>query len=124
MTTGPDYATPEMQVRLIIADLSTDTAQIFDDAQITGFLTLEGDVVKLAAATALDTIASNEALVGKVLKTQDQSTDGAKVADALRKHAAELRHQVAESDTAADEGYFEIVDFDPYPARPELTEGG
>lgn len=118
MTSTPDYTTPLMQVRLLIADLVT-TSQVLTDEQITGYLGLEGEVVKLAAADALDAIASSEALVSKVIKSQDLSTDGPKTAEALRKHAASLREQVDED----DEGYFDIVDFDPYPSPPELAEG-
>jgi hypothetical protein len=80
------------------------------------FLDLEGGNVKLAAAQAIDTNADNEALASKVLRTQDLSTDGAKVADALRKRAAALREQVL----AEDDGYFDIVDLGPS-CGPELT---
>jgi hypothetical protein len=62
------------------------------------FLALEGDVVKLAAAQAIDVNADDEALTSKVIRTQDLTTDGAKLADSMRKHAAALREQ------AADEG--------------------
>lgn len=96
------------QVRLLIAD-TDNSALIFWDDQLEAFLTLEGGSVKLAAAQALDTIASNEALVSKVISTQDASTDGAKVAETLRKHAANLRGQVAAADEAAG-FFFDVVD--------------
>jgi len=107
-----DYTTDAGRVRLLINDVD-ETNKVFTDAEITAFLALEGGVVKLAAAQALDTIADNEALASKVIKTQDLSTDGAKVAESLRKRAATLRQQAVDDDEL--EGFFEIIDFDPDP---------
>lgn len=94
------------QVRLLINDV--DSAHpVFSDAEIAAFLDLAAGVVLLAAAQALDTIADNEALTSKVLKTQDLQTDGAKVADSLRARARALRDQHA--DSVDDDGFFDIV---------------
>lgn len=112
-----DPSTPAGMVRLLLNDVDDPPNQVFTDGDITAFLTLEGDNVKLAAATAIDTNASNEALASKVLRTQDLQTDGAKLADALRAHARALRDQVA----ADDDGWFEIVEY-PSAYPPELTE--
>lgn len=79
------------------AIVTTCQYTILSDDQITSFLTLEGNDVRLAAAQALDTIAVNEALVQKVIKIMDLSTDGAKTAQALRDRAKSLREQVAGS---------------------------
>ena len=68
-------------------------------------LDLEGGIVKLGAAGSLDTIASSEALIQKVITLLDLKTDGAAVAKALREHASQLRDQVANpigSETALD----------------------
>ncbi len=98
-------------VRLLIADTHVDlTKRLLSDADLQSFVDLEGGNVKLAAAQALDTVASSEALVGKAIRTQDLATDGAKVAAALRAHAAELRQQVTSAGADSDAGYFEIVD--------------
>jgi hypothetical protein len=97
-------------VRLLITDVDEDNL-LFDDAQITAFLTLEGGV-KLAAAAALDAIARSEALVSKVIRTQDLATDGAKLATELRASASELRRQVKDGDADDDSG-FVVVDFNP-----------
>jgi len=106
-----DYTTDVGKTRLLIPD--TDEANLLlDDDQIGAFLALEGSV-KLAAAQALDTIASSEAMVSKVIRTQDVSTDGAKVAAELRARAAELRRQVDEG-VGDDTVGLQIVDFDPY----------
>lgn len=116
-----DYTTDLGKVRLLIPD-TDESNQLFSDAQITAFLTMEGGIVKKAAAAALETIASNEAMVSKVIRAQDLSTDGAKVAAELRARAAELRRQVDEDDP--DAGGFDVVDFiDPFTrSSSELAE--
>ncbi|MGH3375988.1 MAG: hypothetical protein ACRDP6_14715 [Actinoallomurus sp.] len=121
-----DYTTDLGKVRLLIPD--TDPAnQLFADDQIGAFLAVEGATVKRAAAAALETAASNEAMVSKVIKTQDLSTDGAKVSAELRARAKELRRQVDEDDPDTSGG-LDIIDFrDPF-TRPygdhELAEPG
>jgi hypothetical protein len=115
-STPVDLSTPVGQVRLLINDTNTDDP-VFSDAEITAFLTMEGDVVKLAAAQALDTIADDEALTSKVIATQDVRTDGAKLADALRKRAEALREQVY-----GDDDYFDLIDLGGQVPVPELTE--
>jgi hypothetical protein len=82
-------------VRLLISDTSPENGgRIFTDTEIQAFLDLEGGAVKLAAAQALDAIASNEAMVSKRIRTLDLQTDGPAVAKALRDHAANLREQI------------------------------
>lgn len=103
-------------VRLLIADTNPAT-RMFSLRQVAQFLRLNGDNARRAAAQALDVIAANEALVSKVIKTKDLSTDGAKVADALRKQAAELRRQADTGEDSDDESGFEIVEFEPQMCR-------
>lgn len=69
---------------------------LLSDASLQSLLTLESDNVKLAAAAALDVIASSEALISKKIELLDLKTDGPAVARALREHAKALRDQVAE----------------------------
>lgn len=117
-----DKTTPAGQVRVIINDLD-DTDLVFPNDEIAVFLTLEGGNVKRAAAQALDTIADNEALASKAFRTQDLATDGAKIADSLRKRATELRAQADRADADADGGFFTIVNpVGPRPHAPELTQ--
>jgi hypothetical protein len=112
-----DYSTPAGQVRLLIADVSDDPGeQYLSSEQIAGYLTLNAGSVRRAAADALDAIASSEALVSKVIRSQDLQTDGAKLADALRAHADRLRVQAEDTDFA-----FDIV-FPVETCVPELTE--
>lgn len=115
-----DVVTPPGQVRLLINDTTSDP--VFSDTDIAAFLVMEGGHVKRAAAQALDTIADDEALTSKAIRTQDLATDGAKVADSLRKRAAALRAQADMADEAADEGFFSLIPMGGPNGFPELTE--
>lgn len=96
-------------VRLLIADLASNPSdRLLSDEQVEAFLDLEDGDVYLAAAQALDTIATSEALVSKKIRTQDLSTDGPAVAAELRARAAQLRSR---ADDTAD--VFTVIDFDP-----------
>lgn len=114
-----DMSTAAGRVRLLINDLDI-TDLFFEDAQIDAFLDLEGDDVRLAAAQALDTIASNEALVFKKMRLLDSSVDGPAVAKELRERASELRRQAA--DGADGGGDFEIAEMvvDGFTSRDRL----
>lgn len=118
-----DYTTDAGRVRLLIPD-TDEAALLFTDEQITAFLAMARGtgtaLVKRAAAAALAAVASSEALVSKVIKTQDVSTDGAKVSDALLARAATLRDQAdADEDADVDDGGgLLVVDFhDPFNRR-------
>lgn len=121
---GPDDQTARRLVRTLINDPipagGNDSTTVFTDAEIDDFLALEGSV-KLAAAQALDVIADDEALTGKVIRDSDgKSTDGAKVADSLRKRAQSLRGQAAGEADDTD-FYFGVIDLEGAASRPELT---
>lgn len=111
--------TPSEMVRLLIA--APGAGEVFTNDQITAFLTIEGEHVKLAAARALLVIAANEVLVSKVIKDGDLATDGAKVAAELRALAKELRESYTADQDADDDGYVEFVDFAGTSCGPELT---
>lgn len=113
------YDTPLLQVRLLISDVQTGDNQVLTDEQVEGFLALNTDNVRLAASDALRAIATSEALISKVIRTQDKATDGAKLAEALLKLADKYEQQGRE--TADDDaGTFDIVPVHTCP--PELTE--
>jgi hypothetical protein len=119
-----DYETDVGKVRLLVPDVNETAGLLFSDAQIEAFLSMARGsgtaLIKRAAAAALETAASSEAMVSKVIKTQDLTTDGAKVSDALLARAARLREQADddEDDDATDGGGFDVVDFrDPYRRR-------
>lgn len=96
---------------------------LLSDATLQEILTLEGHV-KLAAASALDVIASSEALVLKKIELLDLKTDGPAVARALREHAKALREQVAAADLIADAGAFDVAELvvDEFAARERLAK--
>jgi hypothetical protein len=108
------------RVRLLIAD-TNPANRLFRVDQVQDFLDLEGSSVKLAAATALETIARSEVLISKVITTQDLATDGAKVGAELRASAAELRRQV-ETGEGTDDSGFDIVDFEDPRTRVRWEE--
>lgn len=117
-----DLATDVGQVRLIIPDRVNTAAEpaMFSDEELAAFLTLE-DGVRRAAAAALETIASDQALVLKVMKVQNVSTDGAALARELRARATALRAQAAAAD--ADDGdLFDVAEQvnDMFSARERL----
>lgn len=84
------------------------------DSTIQDFLDIEDTAVsgtadiRLAAADALDAIASSQALIQKKIKLLDLSTDGPALAKALRDHAATLRKQVLDPDM--QESAFDYVE--------------
>jgi hypothetical protein len=118
-----DTSTAAGRVRLLIPD-NDEVNFVFDDLEIDTFLALEGEDVRLAAAQALETIASNSALVLKVIRTQDLQTDGAKLSAELRDRAKGLRAQVAGGATDGDDPNdgFAVVGGIGGRRWPELTE--
>ncbi|HEY1118754.1 MAG TPA: hypothetical protein VGE43_13660 [Acidimicrobiales bacterium] len=108
-----DVTHPIGRVRLLLNDVAAPW--VFTDAEVAAFLEMaRGSHPKRAAALAIDANATNEALASKVLKTPNVETDGAKVADALRKHAAVLRDDADRDDEESDDGaYFDVVAMNP-----------
>jgi hypothetical protein len=119
--TPPDYATVVGQIRLLIPDVeqlenlsnpSADAAYIFEDAQIQAFATLYSNNVKRAAAQAKLVLATSEALINKVIRTADYTTDGAKLGAELRAQAKELQAEADRDDLAdAYDSSFTVVGY-------------
>lgn len=106
--TPPDYTTAVGQVRLLIPDVeqlgdlanpTNPAAYIFSDPQIQAFLGLYANNVKRAAAQAKLVLSTSEALINKVIKTDDLATDGAKLAQELRAQAQMLMAEADKDDT-------------------------
>jgi hypothetical protein len=92
-----DPTTDIGMVRLLCTDVD-EVEPLFEDALIAAFLASVNGV-KRAAALALDTIATSEALISKKLTTSDGlSTDGPSVAKELRERAKTLRDQADSED--------------------------
>jgi hypothetical protein len=123
--TPPDYTTAIGQVRLLIpdveqldnlADPSAAAAYIFSDPQVQAFLTLYSNNVKRAAAQAKLVLATSEALINKVIKTADYTTDGAKLGAELRAQAAALQ---AEADKDEAEDSYEEIALVSFTTKPD-----
>lgn len=113
----PDYSTSIGQVRLLIPDTEVldnpidplePSEYLFNDSQIQAFLALYSNNVKRAAAAAKLALATSEALISKVIKTDDLSTDGAKLGAELRAQAEMLKKEADEDDSA---DAFSIVEY-------------
>lgn len=100
-----DPTTDIGMVRMIVQDKDIEQA-LFSDADVTALLVLNANDVRLASAAALDIMASNQAMILKVIRLLDLSTDGAAVARALREHANQLRADVEATDSV-DGGLFD-----------------
>lgn len=105
----PAYDTVIGQIRLLIpdveqledlADPTAAAAFIFNDAQIQAFATLYANNVKRAAAQAKLVLATSEALINKVIRTADYTTDGAKLGAELRAQAKQLIEEADKDDLA------------------------
>lgn len=105
--TPPDYSTVIGQIRLLIpdteqlenlADPLAAASYLFSDAQIQAFATMYGNNVKKAAAQAKLVLATSEALINKVIRTADYTTDGAKLGAELRAQAKALQDEAKEDD--------------------------
>lgn len=105
-----DPTTTTGTVRLLIPDRDIAEA-LFDDDEIAVFLALEGANVLNAAALAVETIASNEVMVLKVIRMQDMDTDGAAVGRALMARAAQLRERAVTLENLS-ESTFDLANFE------------
>lgn len=103
----PDYTTVVGQIRLLIpdteqlenlADPEQADAYLFNDAQLQAFATLYSNNVKRAAAQAKLVLATSEALINKVIRTYDFTTDGAKLGAELRAQAKQLQEEADKDD--------------------------
>lgn len=108
-----DLDTEAGKVRLLITDTDIENA-IFNDDEIDTFLSLtayESDnEIRLAAAMALETIASSEVLVQKKIWLMDLKTDGPACSKELRARAKDLREQV-DSEEVFDWVEWGLTDF-------------
>lgn len=125
-------ATPAeiLQVRALVGDTTMEDYDAtgvlryaMSNESLESFLDAREGALYGSAADALRAMAAMEIRIGKVLKTQDLSTDGAKVGDALRLLAREYDRIQRENDDdeALEEFAFEIVNFKYVYINPEDT---
>ena len=108
-----DFNTDVGKVRVLLGDTEAENVEsgigeymYFSDAEINAFLEMYGENVKLAAARAMETIASSQALLLKSWSTDDLAVNGDRIAESLRKIAAQLREE-ALSEEASE--YFNLI---------------
>lgn len=100
------------KVRMLIPD-RVEASAVFSDEEIQAYLDMNDSNVRRAAAEALETIASDEAMTLKVISTLDLSTNGASTSDALLRRVALLREQANEADAGEEGGMFDYAEMTP-----------
>lgn len=115
-----------LDVRTLIPDTDAIYGEnadeyLFSDEEIASFFRLGNDNAKHAAGLAMIAVGNSEALISKVIVTQDLETDGAKAQKEWRE-AGKLLIQLAREDSQWDG--FELINYRQgwYPAVPELTD--
>lgn len=118
-------------IRVLIPDTdavfgAAEDEYLFEDADLTKFLVAAGGNAVRAAGFAMIAVGNSEALIGKVIKTQDLMTDASKLQDKWRASGEAMLQRADKEEDREDMGYFEIVDFQEgwRAERPELTEWG
>ena len=109
----------KLQLRLLIPDVDPEN-QIYSDEQILAFYAVAKLNIYRAASLAVGALSVDEAITYKVIKTDDQSIDGAAVADALRKRAIELENLARKEDEIGSESFFSVNYPQPQIVAPEL----
>jgi hypothetical protein len=98
------------RIRLLCQDTDTTGAdplrRVFTDEELQAYLTMESDIVKLAAAQACDEKASYLVLILKDETSGDYTIRASGMAAMLQNRAKELRKQVEE------DGSFDIAETD------------
>lgn len=112
MTFIYDPTTDVGKVRMLIPDRVEENA-VFSDEEIAAYLEMNESNVRRAAAEALETIASDEAMTLKVISTLDLTTNGASTSAAILERAKILRQQAAEADAGEEGGMFDYAEMTP-----------
>lgn len=92
-------------VRFLLTDTKPDGV-LFQDEELDALLALESGDVRYAAAQALDTVATNQALLLRSIQTLDIQTDPRAYAAILQENAKRLREL---SDSEASIDWAEVV---------------
>jgi hypothetical protein len=108
-----DYDTDIGKVRALLGDTQAEDVaggvgeyMYFGDDEIAAFLTMYGENVKLAAARCLETISMSQALLLKSWTSDDLTVNGDRIAESLRKLAAQLREEALADESSE---YFNMI---------------
>lgn len=117
-----DYETPVGQVRALVPDVEEidyrddgEPSFLMSDEQLEALLAINNGNVKRAAADAIDALATSEAYISKVTKTEDLHTDGAKVGNMISLRAQRLRASADLDDERDSQDMFDIIPYHPRP---------
>jgi len=109
----PNFSTDVGQVRVLLGDTVAENVSsgvseynYFGDDELNAFLTMYGDNVKLAAARGLETISMSQALLLKSWSSDDLTVNGDRIAESLRKLAAQLREEALQEESSE---YFNMI---------------
>jgi len=109
----PNFTTDVGQVRVLLGDTVPENIvggvgeyNYFGDDELNAFLTMYGDNVKLAAARGLETISMSQALLLKSWSSDDLTVNGDRIAESLRKLAAQLREEALQEESSE---YFNMI---------------
>lgn len=122
-----DFTTDVAKVRALIPDTEevpnpnaplSAPEFIFPDGHLQAFLDLNGGDIRLAASDACAALGTSEAIIAKVIKTEDLQTDGAKIMGQFLARAKQLRDQAADIDGTDGVDGFDIIPYTvPSPNR-------
>lgn len=120
-------ATDVQLVRTLIPDTEavfgpTEDQTMFADSDIENFITLGKGNLLRAAGLAMIAVGNSEALILKIIKTQDLSTNGAELQNQWRQAGKLMLDRADKEDETADAEYFQIIDYGWGSYPPELTE--
>ncbi len=122
------FDTDVADVRALIPDVEaiinpnrpgSEPETIFTDSHLASLLRLNRANVRLAAADALEVLGTSEALILKVVTTEDLATNGAALMGRYLERARQMRQAAAAEMNAEDEGGFDIIPFFVSPAHWE-----
>lgn len=121
------YDTTVGQVRALIPDVeqlpnmqnpAAAAEYLFTDAHLQAFIDIENGNVKRAAALACEALGTSEAIISKVIKTEDLQTDGAKTMGQFINRARMLRLDAQREDEIGED-VFEVIPYVLYPPQLE-----
>jgi len=108
-----DYDTDIGKVRALLGDTQAEDVvdgvgeyMYFGDDELAAFLTMYGENVKLAAARCLETISMSQALLLKSWSSDDLTVNGDRIAESLRKLAAQMREEALMDESSE---YFNMI---------------
>lgn len=118
--TDPDFSTAIGKVRAYIPDVEqipnpshpeAEAEYIFADAHLQVFLDNNNGNIRLAAADACEALGTSEAIIGKVLNTEDLKSDAAKLMGQYLARARQLRTAAQTLDPDDSVDGFDIVPY-------------